>query len=116
VSNHDTPRWTPADCAAQGHSPADHTDPADVSNGQVWVVTLDDPEVSLPADAAVCGVFATEDAALAWSQDDGAETVQQSGGFSDPDTPWETEADGTHHASLLSGGELVATPHPVRSA
>lgn len=30
MSNHDTPRWTPADCAAQGHSPADHTDPADV--------------------------------------------------------------------------------------
>jgi hypothetical protein len=24
------PRWTAAECAAQGHSPADHTDPAEV--------------------------------------------------------------------------------------
>jgi hypothetical protein len=33
------PRWNAVECAAQGHSPADHEDPRDVASYEITVMT-----------------------------------------------------------------------------
>lgn len=78
---------------------------------KVWVVTLDDRE----SGYYVLGVFASEDSALAWCEGPGGEaTVEQAGGWDDPDSPFETEADSTHHAGLgQNGSQIVVQPWEV---
>ena len=90
----------------------------------VWVITIEDPDTPDLGALNVAGVAFSEDTILAFAQDangDFAPTVAQMGGFSDPDAPFEVEADGTWHASTLNGGEIAITRHvtiqpPGRSA
>lgn len=86
----------------------------------VWVVELNDPVLAYGEGTGVLGVYATEDSALASVEEAGgqwAKNVAEGGGFSDPDSPFETEADGTWHAGLADGGEVTVTPwrvnHPL---
>lgn len=84
---------------------------------RVWVVTFDDPETPMTPAEATLGVFASEQAAVAFAEGPEAEpSVEQAGGFSDPHGGFEVEADGTWHASLGNGGDLVITPIQVRVA
>lgn len=82
---------------------------------EVWVVTIDDAENPLLAADAVLGVFATEQAAMTFAEGPEAQpTIEQAGGWADPDGGFEVEASGTWHASLRGGGEITITKHEVQ--
>lgn len=84
---------------------------------RVWVVTVDDRENPMTPEEAILGVFATEQAAVAYAEGPEAEpTIEQAGGLCDPSGGFEVEANGTWHANLGNGGDLVITPMIVRVA
>jgi hypothetical protein len=66
-----------------------------------WLVTIEGARVR------VIGGAPDEDSAMDLADD---ERARLRVGFSDPWSPWETEADSTHHASLRDGRELVCYP------
>ena len=73
---------------------------------ETWLVAIEGRRVR------VIGGAPSEDEAMHLAEE---EVTRLHAGWSDRWSPWETEADGTHHASLKDGRELVCYP-PVKGA
>lgn len=75
---------------------------------RTWITTHE-----ARAQERVLDVNTSEDAAVDAAEgadEELARLVAEAGGWADPDSPWDVEADGTHHASLMDGSQLVVTP------
>lgn len=85
----------------------------------VYIGTLDDRENALLPQDAVLGCWDSLESATAAIERDEQPSIEQAGGFTVPDAPWEAEPGehGTAAFALLgNGGSIVIRQFKVRGA